>query len=91
MFISCRASFTRDTMTYEVPSVDDATEEAGGALGPMMEGAAVGAGIEVGGGLIPVIGEAVGGFGASLALSNQDAKTYGNRMAAFEAAQRLLE
>lgn len=78
-------------MTYEVPSVDDAQEEARGALGPMAEGAAVGAGIELAGAAVPVIGEALGGFGVSLALSNESGKTYANRMAAFEAAQRLIE
>lgn len=78
-------------MTYEVPSVDDATSEAGGALTPMMEGAAVGAGIELGGAAVPVLGEALGGFGVSLALSAESGKTYANRMAAFEAAQRLIE
>lgn len=80
-----------DSMTYEVPSLDDTTNEAGGALGPMMEGAAVGAGIELGGAAVPVLGEALGGFGASLALSAESGKTYANRMAAFEAAQRLIE
>ena len=77
-------------MTYEVPSADDATDEAGGAISPMMEGALVGAGIEVGGGFIPVIGEGLGGFLASMALSREGGKTYANRRAAEEAVARLV-
>lgn len=78
-------------MTVEVPSVDDAKSETGAALPNMIEGAVTGAGIEIGGGAVPVIGEAAGGLLASFVLSNKGGKTYANRMAAFEATQRLVE
>lgn len=78
-------------MTYEVPSVSDATDEAGGAFSSMLEGAAAGAGIEIGKATVPVLGPALGGFAASLALSREGAKTYTNRRAAEEAMGQLLE
>lgn len=77
--------------TVEVPSASDATEEFGGAVSPMMEGAVTGAGHTVGGAVVPVAGEAAGGYLASLVLSRESAKTYANRRAAETAMERLLE
>lgn len=77
--------------TVEVPSASDASDEFGGAVSPMIEGAAVGAGTTIGGAVLPVAGEAAGGYASSLFLSRESAKTYANRRAAEKAMDRLLE
>lgn len=77
-------------MTIEVPTMGDAADEGASAASNMVEGALTGAGIEVGGAVVPVVGEGAGGFAASLLLSDNEAKRYANRRAGEEAAKRLL-
>lgn len=89
-YIRARKPVIDDNMTYEVPQAEDVTDDASGAMSSMMEGAASGVGIELGGATVPVIGEALGGFVASLALSRQTGKNFTNRLAAYKAVERLL-
>jgi len=77
-------------MPIEVPSVSDASDEAPGAGKDMLEGAIASVGIEVGGAVMPVVGEGLGGFLASLVQSNKSGKTYTNNMAGYKAVERLL-
>lgn len=76
--------------TYEVPSVEDAKEEASGAVKPMLEGAAGSVGIELGGAVMPVAGEALGGLLASFVTTRESGKTYVTHMAGYKAVERLL-
>lgn len=76
--------------TYEVPSAEGAKEQAGGAAKYMLEGGTAGLGIELGGAAVPVLGEIVGGYAASLVQNREDAKAFTNRLAAFKAAEHLL-
>lgn len=77
-------------MPVKVPTTSEATDDAGSGARHMVEGAVTAAGYEVGGAIIPVAGEAAGGYLASLMLKNGDAQTYARRRAGEEAAVRLL-
>ena len=77
--------------TVEVPSVSGAKDEAGGAKSPMIEGAMTSVGVKLGGRAMPVLGQAAGGFIASLAMSRNQGKQYANQRAGEEAMTELLK
>lgn len=76
--------------TVEVPTVDDTKSEARAAPSPMIEGALTSVGVKGGGAVVPVIGQAVGGFLASIVMSNNSGKQYANQRAGEEAMTELL-
>ena len=76
--------------TVEVPTLNKAKGGASGAKSPMIEGAMTSVGVKLGGRAVPVVGQAVGGFLASVAMSRERGKQYANQRAGEEAMTELL-